>query len=367
MRTSTKNRVKLYPNIIPVKGYNRSTLIDLLYGNIYLVPNSLVDYLETNTHLNAPDEERELVKEYRTFILENELGLEFLEEIATNLNPLPTTHHPYSKLTNSILELDSNSAWNLKYAIQQLDSCGVQFLEIRFLDYEAFIQNMVKIQREVEFTTIESIHLFIPFHPDLKEFLNAHILNFLRLFKITVYNASVGFELENGFNNLIFSKQKEITHANCGHISTTNFVISTSSYVKNQHFNSCLSHKVSINKDGFICNCPSLNARYGNIDSEKLSEVLNETDFRSTWSLTKDKITVCSVCEFRWVCPDCRAFTKGNTVLGKPSKCGYNPFINLWKGEENYLSEEECGVVCDADELVINESLLESINQKIWG
>jgi SPASM domain peptide maturase of grasp-with-spasm system len=367
MRIPSKNRVKLYPNIIPTKGYNRSTLIDLLYGNIYLVPNSFVDYLESNADLSSSDEESEILEEYRTFILENELGIEVSEDIASNLKELSATHHPYSKLTNSILELDSNSDWNLKHAIQQLDSCSVQFLEIRFLDYEAFIQNSEKIRLEVEFTTIESIHLFIPFHPNLKKFLETYLIGFVRLFKITIYNVSVGFELENGFNNLVFTRQEEITHTNCGHISTTNFVISTSSYVKNQHFNSCLAHKVSIDKDGFICNCPSLNSRYGKMDSAKLSEVLDETNFRSSWSLTKDKIAVCSLCEFRWVCPDCRAFTTDDKLLGKPLKCGYNPFINLWKGEENYLSEEECGVVYDANELVINEFLLESINQKIWG
>jgi hypothetical protein len=37
--------IKLYPNVIPVKGYNRSMLLDLQNGKPYLVPNDLVDYL----------------------------------------------------------------------------------------------------------------------------------------------------------------------------------------------------------------------------------------------------------------------------------------------------------------------------------
>ena len=38
--------LKLYPNVIPVKGYNRSLLVDLQRAKSHLVPNDLVDYLE---------------------------------------------------------------------------------------------------------------------------------------------------------------------------------------------------------------------------------------------------------------------------------------------------------------------------------
>lgn len=366
------NKVKLYPNIISTKGYNRSTLIDLLYGNMYLVPNSLIDYLESNDRslsieFAISDTEREVLTEYKEFILGKELGIEVPDEIGVNLKEISTKYYPYSKLTNSILELDSNSTWDFLKAIQELDSCGTQFIEIRFLDYKSFTDNFLKIKKSVESSTVESIHMLIPFNEGLQDFMETSLSDFLRLYKVTIYNSKKGFELENGFKNIIFSSQEKITHDNCGNVSTDNFTISTSSYVKNRNFNSCLSHKLSINKDGMICNCPSLDSNYGSIDSEKIIDILNDTDFQSSWEVTKDQISVCSMCEFRWVCTDCRAFTDKNSELGKPSKCGYNPFISLWSDEENYLSEKECGIVFDNNKISIDEKLLENINRNIWG
>ena len=228
-------------------------------------------------------------------------------------------------------------------------------------------KNLKALQECSNDTTIESIQLMVPFSKDLKSFLDETLNErFFRLNTIVVYNAQSGFELGVDFYNLVFTAQSSVSQEHCGTISMEHFRLDTQSYTRSKNYNSCLAHKISINKNGFIGNCPSMNSTFGHVDSTPFSAAIAGSEFQSLWKLTKDKVLVCSVCEFREICADCRAFTVDDHENGKPAKCGYNPFINLWEGEENYLPEEQCGVVYDTGKLVINESLLASINRKIW-
>ena len=351
--------LKLYPNVIPVKGYNRSLLVDLQRAKSHLVPNDLVDYLE---------KEISVVEEYEKFIIENELGLLIDEEIGACLTALPTNYYPASNINNAILELDENSSWSIPSVLSQLDELGVQFLEIRFLDFYSVLKNLRILQVYSNETTIESIQLLVPFHKDLKAFLDSSLdEHFFRLSTILVYNTSEGFELDVNFYRVVFTRQEAVSREHCGNISKDYFRLNTQSYVRSQNYNSCLAHKISVDRNGLIGNCPSMRETFGHVDDKTFAEVLQENVLQKKWKLTKDKISICSVCEFRTICTDCRAFTVDNTENGKPSKCGYNPFISLWKGDENYLSEEDCGILIENDRIYIPKERINEINTKIWG
>lgn len=360
MRRNNNEVLKLYPNVIPVKGYNRSLLIDLQKGKPYFVPNDLVDYLEQNSGRH--------VEEYETFIIENELGIRIHPELADCLSPLSIHYHPDSKINNAILELEADSGWDIRSVLSQLDELGTRFLEVRFLD-DVSLRKYFSIIREcIHGTTIESVQILVPFSEHLKTFLDSELAErFLRLSTMVIYNATEGFELATNAYNLVFTRQKSVSQEYCGNISLESFTVNTRAYVRNRNYNSCLAHKISIDKDGFIRNCPSSESTYGHADSTVLQEVVSRKEFQGKWELTKDKLQVCSVCEFRWICNDCRAFTMNDLENGKPSKCTYNPFISLWADEENYLSEEACGVSFHDDEVRIDKEKLNQINERVWG
>ena len=90
--------------------------------------------------------------------------------------------------------------------------------------------------------------------------------------------------------------------------------------------NSCLNRKISIDVDGAIKNCPSMSQNFGNIENTTLKESLKHSDFKNNWNITKDQVSVCKDCEFRYICTDCRAYVeKPENNYSKPLKCGYDP------------------------------------------
>lgn len=50
--------------------------------------------------------------------------------------------------------------------------------------------------------------------------------------------------------------------------------------------------------------------------------------------IKKDDIEICKDCEFRYICTDCRV--QVDHKYARPNTCIYNPYTNLWKGQEGY-------------------------------
>lgn len=369
--------LKLYPNVIPVKGYNRSTLTDLYNNKCHFVPNGLIDFLTeyelTNESIfeyttRYDDNTIIILNEYIEFIVSNNLGLLSDKETLKSFDTLPLNFYSDSKIKNVIFELNQNSNWDLKKIIDQLNECGTKYLEIRFLDYYSFQKNILTIKDSLLLHSIESVHILVPFDTTLQHFINDKLTDFYRLNKMTVYNSKSGFEIDKKFINIYFSSQESVDHNHCGNISQDYFSINTTAYVNNRNNNNCLAYKLSIDKEGKIKNCPSFQNSYGYADEIKISDVITKNEFKELWKITKDKVSICSDCELRWVCIDCRAFTisKENNY-SKPSKCNYNPYIALWSHEENFLTEEHCGISERNGKLIIDHEYLECINKRIWS
>jgi len=130
------------------------------------------------------------------------------------------------------------------------------------------------------------------------------------------------------------------------------------------NYNSCLYKKIGIDVDGFIKNCPSTKkiiSHVNNINTLKINEL--ETEL---WYLKKDDISICSDCEFRYICNDCRVKTM-NGIKSRPTTCEYNPYTSQWEDNDNYKNFDECGVIFKNEELKINHEKIAKINQELWG
>lgn len=368
----------LYPNIIPVRGYSRSVLMDLYMGKFLFIPNYFCDFLTENKKrklqrkdfFEPGNSESDFAK--ITDLLEYLIEADYLAEVDLDLLEGLQTDAPMktedSLINDCIIELSKSSNWDLSHFLSEINRIAVKFLEVRFLDFEAFERFQRTIQSSLQEHSIEFLHWIVPFDPDLNRIVLEEMTSFYRLDLLTIYNAQNEFTMESVPFQVNFSTQPRIDHSNCGCIDPSYFGYNVLSYYNNRKYNSCLSHKLSIDQFGDIRNCPSKKDSFGRLSEINLEQTIQLEEFQKEWHVTKESILICSNCEFRWMCSDCRVFIQDESnPLSKPSKCGYNPFINLWSNEENYLPEEACGVTYSNGQLIIDEALLETINQRIWG
>ena len=72
---------------------------------------------------------------------------------------------------------------------------------------------------------------------------------------------------------------------------------------------------------------------YGNILDTPISEVMSN-EFAK---MTKDKITGCKDCEYRYACYDCRCDANNAPLNAKPWYCTYNQNEGVWIDVDQFI------------------------------
>lgn len=102
---------------------------------------------------------------------------------------------------------------------------------------------------------------------------------------------------------------------------------------KKKFGHSCLANKICVRADGEVTPCiMERRKKFGNILLQNLDEIWHGEAARKTRSLSKDKISTCKDCEYRYACFDCRPVVETNKEYQfiKPQSCGYDPYSGLW-------------------------------------
>ena len=120
------------------------------------------------------------------------------------------------------------------------------------------------------------------------------------LFTVTVFGAPHVKHLHNGvdhFGQIFFLAEEISSEKCCGKISPDFFTVNMKTYTESKAFNSCLNRKVSVDKDGYIKNCPSMIEFFGHVEDSTFERVLQETTIKKYWNIHKDLIDTCKDCE----------------------------------------------------------------------
>ena len=76
-------------------------------------------------------------------------------------------------------------------------------------------------------------------------------------------------------------------------------------YLQKKMYNSCLYGSIVLNEDGSITTCPRMpQFKLGTVFD--ISDAFKFENYEKYWRLTKEKISKCNDCKFRYVCNDCR-------------------------------------------------------------
>ena len=333
---------KMHSNCIVVRGANRSSLCDLQRNEIKIIPHDLYNLItlhegKTIDEIKKQYEQQyhEIIDEYINFLFEHEYA--FLTDIPKLYPKLNTQWFESSDITNAIIDINSDSAYDITLVLSQLDDMNCKHVQIRF--FSAVTQN--RIVEILDFlnrteSIVSSVNFVIEFTEEFNiEQLNALFKKSPRISSFVVYNYTEDnliTPLKIDATKYIQYTTKRITSsAHCGVISHEYFAPNIKTYTEGLQHNSCLNRKISVDIDGNIKNCPSMSEHYGNVSDIPLLKALQQKEFKKYWNITKDQINICKDCEFRHICTDCRAYIETpEDHYSKPLKCGYDPYTNEW-------------------------------------
>ncbi|MDR3047883.1 MAG: grasp-with-spasm system SPASM domain peptide maturase [Bacteroidales bacterium] len=369
-----QNYLYLYPHCHIVKGYNRSLLQDTFRGSYFFIPDLLATMLPKMHGATLLDSKmlftgnsHNYFEEYVIFLQEKEAVN--LSEISLDYQKLPLDFQYPAIITNSIFIYDKRN--ENQQTITELIKNRCEHIQI-FVNQKITSKKLKTILSLFEDSLVETIEIVVSFQ---KPFLNIQYWQKLydqyrRLQSAVVYNApkteKISVDCLN-YNWVLFINEP-VSYNDCGAIHPLHLTNNLLFFTESQQHNTCLNRKVCIDAGGNIKNCPAMERSFGNIKDTTLQEAIEKEGFKDLWFINKDKIDVCKDCEFRYMCTDCRCFIKDpENIYSQPAKCGYNPYICKWAGQEGYVPVEECGNYSRETGFVPDAAKIKELNQQIWG
>lgn len=337
---------RLYADCKLTQGQTRASLVDYSRSKIYLISNGvaalLADFAERSYNAVMSDydaDDQKAIEDVLKFFLENELA--FFTEHPERFPEVPEDFAHPAVISNAMIDIDAD--WHdMSIILPQLVELGCHDIQMRI--FKAYDRERIEaLVEEVSTYPIKSIELIIHYHRSLgKRFLRDLTERYFIIKNIFLHSSPKDEpyviypdRARNNMGNIVFVKQKITGAHHCGFISPRYFVYDNLSFFhESRKHNNCLHRKIGIDSSGHIKNCPALPIAFGHVNDTPLAEAVQDAEFKAYWDIHKGQIDTCKSCEFRNVCQDCRAFTEGNKLLGKPIKCGYDPYTGTWGSEK---------------------------------
>jgi SPASM domain peptide maturase of grasp-with-spasm system len=315
--------------------------MDLQTGVHDLIPNDLADILLRRRNIDIDnlkkiykhEDDKVTLNEYIHFLLNKRYAYKTKTKI--NVKQFPSLDLKYtspSLIENSIIDIGENIYFeNIYEFTRQLTVLGCKHLQIRvFFNHE--IDKIIEVLKDIHKMPFNSIELLIQ-HDGISSYEN--YINSFKDFAKLKYTMIFGSHMdkyieskkENNMGNIVFLKQRLSGCGMCGKISPDYFTVNSAFFRESLINNTCLNKKISLDINGDVKNCPSMRESHGNIQYVNIYNVIEKESFNKFWKISKDKVKVCNVCEFRNVCSDCRVYLNDqNDIYSKPLNCKYDPY-----------------------------------------
>lgn len=110
------------------------------------------------------------------------------------------------------------------------------------------------------------------------------------------------------------------------------FVTDPISFDRNRLCNPCWAGKLAIDPSGKIFPCIATKSHCIGETNQPFETVIKSRQVKKLWSITKDNIESCCLCEYRYACGDCRPLAEsiGGSLYSKTARCTYNPLTGEW-------------------------------------
>ncbi len=338
----------LLPSTSITTGYKKSCLTDMENSIFYQVPNSMAKLFLANTSFYIEDflssftkDDRDIIKEYICFFEKNKLGL--ITKYQINFINQKKQDNYQTPFFCSNLILDSVNEDDLLKKIIRIkkysSSIGVCQLRMFYIPSYEFLELLISTAIKYNFINIE---LLFNYNKNIavEKYENLLVKYSKIVSRIVIMGSPNNTSRKE--EKIAFTQEELLDSNQCGIIHKNLFMTDIESHMLSSCYNSCLYRKISIDKNGFVKQCPSMKKSFGHIDNCSIDDIICSKEFQKLWYIKKEEIDVCQDCEFRHICTDCRAFIKDpNNTYSQPEKCGYNPYIALWKGQKDWINVEQ--------------------------
>ncbi len=352
-------------------GSNRSIIIDFDRGLYFYIPNNFVEilnkkFIDFDKIKKKFKNQDAILVEYFNFLINNEIIFKLLNKEDYKKFPPISEDYLISSLV-SILIIDGDFFLNNEL-IDLIKTLNSKVLCIIFNNQVSNkIKKIISIKTEkiIRKTSINEIVLIFK-NSDKKNWITSKVDEILlnNIDKILIYNCNIQSEMTSEKLNQ-YKYQFEDRKINLQNLNLQ-------FYNESKKYNPYFNGKMYINTDGAIQNTPENTQSFGKLKStcisSDLNKIISSVDFQKYSLINKDKINVCNICEYRYMCLDNRIpkITIQNQWYYN-SECNYNPFISKWKDEDGYKTLAECGVISNENGFSIDHDKIAEINKVLWG
>lgn len=351
----------LFSNVIVVNGALRSVIYDIQREGYHFIPLSLGNFLSQNEQFDISE-----LGEFRDMFIGSEL-IHPVEPGEVNLFPCIEMNYHVPCLIE-VLIFDCSVYNSLKIGVLRLiEALNIQKI-VFYVRQKDSLENLNIILNELKYSRLNQIEIifFEQFDFDVNTINDEN-----RIRKIYFYKSpEKKIESHAEFNRLDVYLNWSFEDRILFHQQPNFFNVNLQLFSESQHFNTYYNKRLYIGVNGEISN-GEFSKPVGNIkdivDINALIDLLQTEDFSYLFHIKKEIIDVCEHCEFRHMCIDNRIPVKREDLKWHhQQECNYNPYICKWKGEEDFLTLAECGVISNENGFSIDRERIANINKELW-
>jgi len=348
---------------IPVKGYNRSIIYDILRKDYFFIPNEYYKILDTNDFIQFhkirnEDERQELIN----FLVQEEIIFELsAPDQRKRFIPLDRSLHTPNQFSNLVVHANIDPNF--------FDFIATEYLMNISIIAPQLDANLLRTIEKINTLEIDGIYLYIEsFNAELfEEYCEAFSFNQL-VFSVNFFNTSIT-EQTKLVSNIYYNFFEESFADYKSKLTFDKLDINNEHFFEAYNYHSYYFGKIYIDAAGYVKNGLNNSASFGNVQSITKAQFLNiisSTEFLELGNIKKNNTLVCKDCEFRYMCVDSRVPVKGSEEWYHETECRYNPFISKWDDEPGYLNLSDAGITISASGSEINKKKLSGQFKKAW-
>ncbi|WP_426326797.1 hypothetical protein [Pedobacter sp. R-06] len=350
---------------IPVKGYNRAIIYDIIRKDYFFIPNAHYDVLDTNDVINFNKitdrgEKEELVD----FLLKEEIIFEITDRNEKNrFKSLNRNFEQPNLLTNAIVHSDTDPVFFDFIKDEYL--LNVSVIAPRIDDH------LFVLLAKIDTLEIDSVYLYIEnFDQESYETTRQLICNYRLIFSVNFFNSTNQAETTQLYQNVYFNFFEEEFATYKTKLTTDKLSLNNEHFLEAYNVHSYYYGKVYIDREGNVKNGLNNTYSFGNVKlltKDLFLNTIHSDKFRELGNINKNNTLVCSDCEFRYMCVDSRVPVKGDEKWYHQAECAYNPYLSKWDYEENYINLKDSGVAISARGCDIDQQKLSNHFNMAWS